>query len=81
MPEETNVWTPEATTHKCPNCGSHDTRKSLPRGVLDTFILMFGRWPYRCRKCSYRFIRKVPKHYANDFSQLSDPEESRKDAD
>ncbi len=79
MPEETNVWTPDATTHKCPRCGSHDTRKSLPRGMFDTFVLMIGRWPYRCRKCSHRFIRKVPKSYINDFSHLDEAEETSRE--
>jgi hypothetical protein len=74
MPEETNVWTPEATTHQCPSCGSHDTRKSLPGGPIDAITLMFNCWPYRCRKCSRRFVRRLPKQNAMDLLP-DDPEE------
>ena len=60
VPQETNVWTAEATTHQCPKCGSHDTRKSYTKGAFDTAVRIFGYRPYRCRKCSRRFIRRDP---------------------
>jgi hypothetical protein len=32
-----------------------DIRHSLPRGPLDSVMLLFGRTPFRCRCCERRF--------------------------
>ena len=48
---------------RCPNCGGLDTRHSYPRGLMDSFMHMFGRRPYRCRNCRKRFydVNDVPE--------------------
>ena len=40
---------------RCPSCGGKDTRHSLPGGVLDAFMQMFRKHPFRCRNCRRRF--------------------------
>ncbi len=41
--------------HRCPSCGSTDTRHSYPGGALDMFMELFGKRPFRCRGCRKRF--------------------------
>jgi DNA-directed RNA polymerase subunit RPC12/RpoP len=45
---------------RCPSCGGVDVRRSLPRGLVDRFFLLFGKRPVRCRACEYRFYRSLP---------------------
>ena len=40
---------------RCPSCSGADIRHSLPRGFLDSFMTMFGKAPFRCRRCDRRF--------------------------
>jgi DNA-directed RNA polymerase subunit RPC12/RpoP len=46
-------------TVRCPSCGGADIRHSLPRGLLDSFMMAFGKTPFRCRRCERRFYRSV----------------------
>src|ERR1019366_2772813 len=46
-------------TVRCPSCGGADIRHSLPRGLLDWFMMAFGKAPFRCRRCERRFYRSV----------------------
>jgi hypothetical protein len=39
----------------CPSCGNSDIRPSEHSYWSDTWQSMFGRKPYRCRKCRHRF--------------------------
>ncbi len=39
----------------CPSCGNTDIRLSQHSYWGDTFQSIFGRMPYRCRKCRHRF--------------------------
>jgi transcription elongation factor Elf1 len=41
----------------CPRCGSADTRTSHKTGLAATLHRIFGRRPYRCRNCRFRFYR------------------------
>ena len=59
VPDEPNPYLPDSPFYRCPNCGSKDTRKSYPRGLLDTIMIALNRSPYRCRRCHKRFIRKL----------------------
>jgi len=43
------------TGHKCPKCGSADTRLSLTRGIADCFMFLFDYSIARCRACDSRF--------------------------
>ena len=42
---------------RCPSCGGADIRHSLPRGLLDSLMMAFGKEPFRCRRCERRFYR------------------------
>jgi uncharacterized C2H2 Zn-finger protein len=44
---------------RCPNCHGADIRHSLPRGILDSIMLSFGRSPFRCRRCERRFYQNT----------------------
>jgi hypothetical protein len=44
---------------RCPSCGGADIRHSLPRGLLDSLMMAFGKAPFRCRGCERRFHRHV----------------------
>jgi len=44
---------------RCPSCGWNDTRRSMPRGILDRFTRIVGLVPYRCRSCGGRFYRTL----------------------
>jgi hypothetical protein len=39
----------------CPSCGNSDIRPSDHAYWSDAFQSVFGRKPYRCRKCRHRF--------------------------
>jgi hypothetical protein len=43
------------TGHRCPKCGSQDTRLSLSRGIADCFMFLFDYSLARCRNCDTRF--------------------------
>jgi predicted Zn-ribbon and HTH transcriptional regulator len=61
MSAKTNPWTLASGTFQCPQCGSRDTRKSYPSGLIDALMMMFELTPYRCRQCRKRFIRRPVK--------------------
>jgi hypothetical protein len=44
---------------RCPKCSSYDVRRSYPKGLLDAFMNVRGWTPLRCRRCTYRFYRKL----------------------
>lgn len=44
-----------ATGHRCPKCGSQDTRVSTTRGLSDIFMFLFEYSVGRCRNCDTRF--------------------------
>jgi len=39
----------------CPNCGWHDMRPSIPKGLLDLLLATLKFRPFRCRACGHRF--------------------------
>ena len=39
----------------CPNCGWHDVRPSVQKGLLDRFLVTLSFLPFRCRACGHRF--------------------------
>ncbi len=43
------------TGHRCPKCGSQDTRLSLTRGLTDCLMFLFDYSIARCRNCDTRF--------------------------
>jgi hypothetical protein len=43
------------TGHRCPHCGSQDTRLSATRGVADWFMFLFDYSLARCRNCDTKF--------------------------
>ena len=52
---------------RCPSCDGQDIRHSLPRGILDNVMLLFGRKPFRCRWCERRFYVN-PDHAESESS-------------
>ncbi len=46
-----------SSTLICPQCGSHDARRSRRRNVWERAISLLGYLPYRCRDCRTRFFR------------------------
>jgi hypothetical protein len=48
-----------AKSIRCPKCTSYDVRRSYPKGLLDAWMARLGSTPLRCRRCSYRFYRKL----------------------
>ena len=46
-------------TPRCPRCGGRDVRVSAIRGFIDSFMVAFGRSPFRCRACQCRFYRRT----------------------
>lgn len=45
---------------KCPNCLSHDVRRSRRQGPKEGLALRLkGQAPFRCRHCDLRFIDKA----------------------
>ena len=43
----------------CPRCKSEKIRRSKRRGLRDRMWGLLGRWPYRCKDCSFRFRRRI----------------------
>ena len=39
----------------CPKCGWHNTRPSMTKSLLDSFLQTFFLTAYRCRACGKRF--------------------------
>jgi ssDNA-binding Zn-finger/Zn-ribbon topoisomerase 1 len=39
------------TTHKCPECDSHKTRRANRNGKVDSILSFINVYPYRCREC------------------------------
>ncbi len=56
---------------QCPRCHGSDIRHSLPRGILDSLMMAFGKKPYRCRRCERRFYADfiAAKDESEDISQ------------
>jgi hypothetical protein len=46
---------------RCPSCGGADIRRSLPGGLLDSLMMVFGKAPFRCRGCRRRFYKYVAR--------------------
>lgn len=66
------------TGHRCPSCGSNDTRISLSRGVSDLFMFLFDYTSARCRNCDTRFRiwRSHPDEEEHEPSALTEPGDS-----
>jgi len=47
---------------RCPVCGWLDVRRSMPKGLVDAVVRIFGLIPYRCRSCNERFYRPQQDH-------------------
>jgi hypothetical protein len=45
----------------CPNCGSHELRRSHSRNIREHLMKMTGRMAFRCRSCEWRGMLKVPR--------------------
>jgi transposase-like protein len=48
----------------CPNCASHETRRSRRKGLMERtlFAALFVH-PYRCESCDQRYYRlRLPVH-------------------
>lgn len=39
----------------CPHCEWSDVRRSVTRSPVESFLVYFGRLPFRCLKCEERF--------------------------
>jgi hypothetical protein len=52
-------------------------RRSYPKGLLDAFMSRLARVPLRCRRCSYRFYRKLSPGEALGLPESSLAEQSR----
>src|SRR4051794_32823222 len=45
----------------CKHCGSMDTARVPRSGLWDFIKYVGGRFPYRCRSCSFRFYSSTRK--------------------
>jgi DNA-directed RNA polymerase subunit RPC12/RpoP len=61
---------------RCPSCGGADVRHSLPRGLLDSFMMAFRKAPFRCRRCERRFYRHAAIPSPAEPEARTDTEES-----
>jgi hypothetical protein len=66
-----------AQSVRCPKCRSYDIRRSYPKGLLDAFMNSRGRLPLRCRRCSYRFYRKLAPGETLGLPETTGAEQSR----
>jgi hypothetical protein len=41
----------------CPKCGSDAIKRAHREGLKERLLSLFSFYPYRCRKCSHRFLR------------------------
>ena len=60
---------------RCPSCGGSDTRHSVRNGLLDAFMQMFHKRPFRCRSCRRRFYgtdEDAPPPDAEDQDDAAD---------
>jgi hypothetical protein len=64
------------TGHRCPKCGSQDTRLSLTRGISDCFMFLFDYSRARCRNCDTRFRiwRSRDEHDDQSEADVHSPE-------
>jgi len=47
----------------CPDCRSHDVRRTRRSGIMQLLWSLLGRWPWLCEACGKRFalpFRRVP---------------------
>jgi len=52
----------------CPRCTGDKIYRSRRHGFLEHWILpLFGRKPYRCVGCGYRYYRTRTVHAAEEF--------------
>jgi len=64
---------------RCPSCGGHDVRRSHSRGMLDSFMSKFRKFPFRCRACTRRFYQYVSvEGYELVDDRAIDPARTRK---
>jgi hypothetical protein len=72
----------------CPDCQSHQIRRSRTRGIIKFLLASLRIRPYRCKECDYRFFRWSLPHQpkstrlarttnARDWSPLTPPEMSQ----
>ncbi len=69
-----------AKSIQCPKCRSYDVRRSYPKGLLDAFMTRRGSTPLRCRRCNYRFYRRLQPGESlgiPDVPESDTPESSR----
>jgi predicted RNA-binding Zn-ribbon protein involved in translation (DUF1610 family) len=51
---------------KCPQCGKKRVFRSHRKNILEKFRSQFGRYPFRCHACGYRFFRELRSHGGDD---------------
>jgi hypothetical protein len=69
---------PDPETSKsvqCPECRSFDVRRSYPNGFRDAIMNTRGWTALRCRRCSYRFYRKLLPGEKLGLPEVTGPEQ------
>lgn len=50
----------------CPQCGKERVFPSHRKNFLERFRSRFGRFPFRCHACGYRFFKILRQHRAGE---------------
>lgn len=50
-------WNEKLPSSVCPKCHSDAIRRTHRQGMKERLWSLFFVYPYRCRKCSHRFLR------------------------
>jgi predicted RNA-binding Zn-ribbon protein involved in translation (DUF1610 family) len=58
-----NLDNEATTTHRCPQCGTTQVRRTQRFGIVDRVLSLFNAYPYHCVECPvdvrfHRFGRK-----------------------
>ena len=53
--EDKDESAPVSGKPACPNCGWHNVRPSLKRGLVDQVLSTMSFKAFRCRTCGHRF--------------------------
>ncbi|MGA2962837.1 MAG: hypothetical protein ABSD96_14260 [Candidatus Korobacteraceae bacterium] len=49
------------SSSECPKCGKKMVFRSHRKGFMEKLRSKFGKYPFRCHACGYRFFRTVER--------------------
>ena len=56
----------ESAGSYCPQCGKERVFPFSPENFLERFRSRFGRYPFRCHACGYRFFKILKRHKVDE---------------